>query len=151
LPLTVYRLVKEAKGAGALPKGPQNFLDGLTLSPEAAKEFSPLKLDGRPLVDFVSQPERVVAALISAEKNNAYGQSATFRSHAASADPRLLMENFELNNALALALGINLKLNAAEPALLPGTKAKFQLTISNDGTKAAVVKRSWIAEKETKI
>src|SRR5262249_52720287 len=138
LPVAVYRLVREAKGAAPLPKGPKNFLDGLQLPDEIAKQVQPPTIDGRPLTEFINQPERIENALISAEKNNAYGQSMTgARSHASSTDPRLSRVNQNLNQALAKTLGINVTLRSAESVLVPGTKTDFQLVIANNGAKPA--------------
>ena len=65
LPAIRYRLLREAKGAPPLSENARTPLDGLELLkvPDAFKaDVAPPKIDGRPLIDFIDQPDRVLAA-----------------------------------------------------------------------------------------
>src|SRR5262249_24937338 len=69
MPLIRYRLDRAAKDAGALPNDSHNFLDGLSLSQEAANQFTAPKIDGKPLTDFVAEKGKILNALIAAGRH----------------------------------------------------------------------------------
>jgi len=137
MPMIRYRLEREAKSAGSLSKESHSFLDGLRLPDDIADRLAPPTIEGKPLGDFVGESRRVAEALIAAEKDKAYGESAlALRAHAAAADVRVLRMNQELNNALAAALQVSVDFRSVQPVLLPGTHPEFGLTISNNGIRA---------------
>src|SRR5437588_7246668 len=105
MPMIRYVLVREAKGADALTKDSHNFLDGLRLPAEFMSALDLFKLGGRPLIDFVDQPDRVLAMLISASKS---ADSSTTSQHAMSLNIRtpLQLLRERMNLALAQAAGI---------------------------------------------
>jgi len=56
LPLTRYVLVREAKGIGAVPHDSHNFLDGLRLPEEIAKQIPTPAIEGHLLTDLWTSP-----------------------------------------------------------------------------------------------
>jgi LmbE family N-acetylglucosaminyl deacetylase len=151
LPLIRYVLVREKEFLSPLPPGSHNFLDGIALTGETAKQLSPPTIDGKPLTEFIDQRDRIVTTLISAEKDKPYGEPVTVsRTNASRNDGRLSRMNENLNNALASTLGISAKLISTDTVLIPGQTAKFQLSISNGGSRGATAKRFWFGEKDGK-
>jgi LmbE family N-acetylglucosaminyl deacetylase len=151
LPPIRYALAREAKGAAPITKDSHNFLDGLRMSEEIAKQLTAPTIDGKPLTEFLDQRDRLVTTLISAEEDKPYGEPVTVsRTNALRIDPRLSRLNENLNEALAFSLGISAKLISADPVLIPGQTAKFQLSISNGGSQGAIARRFWFGEKDAK-
>src|SRR6266478_7081787 len=91
LPPIRYVLAREAKGANALTKDSHNFVDGLQLPAEFVSALALFKIGGRPLIDFVDQPDRVLATLISASKS---ADSSTASQHTASVNIRTPLQLF---------------------------------------------------------
>ncbi len=128
LPLIRYQLVREAKGAAALPENATTPLAGLELADAAdasAPDVAPPKIDGKPLTDFIDQPDRVLAALVDWRAGIATEDTGSSEDHRA----RLMKDR--LNRALAVAAGVSLTLKASPVALVPGAKATFSLVLAN--------------------
>jgi LmbE family N-acetylglucosaminyl deacetylase len=132
-----YRLAREAKEAAPLPANPNTFLDGLRLPETVARLLSPPTVEGKPLTDFVSQPERVFAALrnemsgrkIRSDQLDEIGKEPHFR---------LMMER--VNHALAAASGIALTLKPSDAVLIPASATAFSLQVANRGERAVKVR-----------
>ena len=124
LPPIRYRLEREALKAPPLPNNPSTFFEGLkppTLSPftNAAK---PLAIEGKPLTEFLDQPEVVLDALI---KSQAAAESPV---EGPWSEPRV-------GDALARAMGLSIVLTVKAPVLIRGEKATFTITLANSGSK----------------
>ncbi|MBV9958033.1 MAG: PIG-L family deacetylase [Acidobacteria bacterium] len=132
-----YRLAREAKGAAPLPSNPNTVLDGLRLPETVAPLLAPPTIEGKPLTDFVSQPERVFAAL-----KNDFGRRKIRSDQFAEVDKtpyfRLMAERF--NHALAATSGLRLTLTSSEAALIPDSATAFRLQVANNGERAAKVR-----------
>jgi len=126
LPLIRYRLLREAAGAPPLPENAAAPLSGLELPETFAAKVAAPKIDGRPLTDFVDQPDRVLAALID------WRASVSVESPAEDSDRFRLFES-RANRALAIAAGISLTLNSRANVLVPGLNTTFSINISNPG------------------
>jgi LmbE family N-acetylglucosaminyl deacetylase len=127
LPLVRYALVREAKGADGLPKDSHNFLDGLKLPDDIAKDLAPPTIDGRPLTDFTSDHDRVLHSLIVAD-NSAHeaGPKGAERDRFLSMKQRLF-------HALAVASGVTVTVTPRDKLLVPGRTSDFVIRISNGG------------------
>jgi LmbE family N-acetylglucosaminyl deacetylase len=132
LPPIRYRLIREASSAPTLPVNATTPLDGLDLAraPEAFQPEALPQIDGRPLTDFVDQPDRVFAALID--------WRASHRSADSSAKGTTRFRLFESrsNHALAIASGVTLTLNSAANELVPGVDTTFSINLSNSGLRS---------------
>jgi LmbE family N-acetylglucosaminyl deacetylase len=126
-----YALVREAKGAAPLPAGAHNFLDDLKLTETALNEVSAPKIDGRPLIDFLDQPARIIGALEASWKRS---QRFLGPNPQDSPQDKFKMSLFvhRTNQALAAVHGLTTSL-AGPDVLSPGTSATFTLVVSNQG------------------
>lgn len=131
LPVTRYVLTREAKGAQALSKDSHNFLDGLTLPEDIARELVAPTLDDRSLAEYAQQPQRALAALIDAQKRKASASGAPMAR--ASFDPRAVRHGLLFSAAIAAASGVTTKLFFAQDVVEPGSTAAFRLEVTNNG------------------
>ncbi len=136
LPLIRYRLMREAKGAPSLPENATTPLAGLEL-PEAAEAFAansgPPKIDGRPLTEFIDQPDRVLASLIDWRASQNLSDTVVAEAH------RLRLMEDRVNKALGIASGVSLTLAARPAVLVPGTNTTFSVGITNSGARSVQV------------
>ena len=133
LPLIRYRLLREAAGAAPLPQNATTPLAGLALPETFTIAAAPPVISGRPLTDFIAQPDRVLAALVDWRA-----------SEAAPAKPvddpdRFRLFESRVNKALAVASGVSLTLNSRAPVLVPGVNAAFSINIANAGSEGVHV------------
>jgi LmbE family N-acetylglucosaminyl deacetylase len=138
LPSIRYRLTREAKGAEALPSNSTNFADGLRVPDNVAKLQFPT-IEGKPLTEFASQPDRVFDALAT---------SATFRPERLNLhtpgqpdDSHLRWISERSAAALALAGGITATLSSQNGVVVRGTRAAFILKVVNKGSRSAQIMR----------
>jgi len=129
LPMIRYALVREAKGADGLSKDSHNFLDGLKLPDDIAKDLAPPTIDGRPLTDFTSDHDRVLHSLIVAD-NSAHEGGPKGEER-----PRVLFMKQRLFHALAVASGVTVTVTPRDKLLVPGRTSDFVINISNGGSK----------------
>jgi LmbE family N-acetylglucosaminyl deacetylase len=131
LPLTRYRLAKEAKGVPPLPKDPKNFLDGLQLPENIARLVEPPTINGKPLTDFVDNPEQVLAAI------SASALTAS-RAHASElgTEPRVTAMRYRRYDAIGAAAKIRVSITSQDQVLVPGATTNFTITIANHGNLA---------------
>jgi LmbE family N-acetylglucosaminyl deacetylase len=135
VPLTRYVLVREAKGAEALPKDSHNFLDGLRLPEEIAKRLQPPTVDGHPLTEYASQPDRVFDAISAALKSEGFKPGQFLEGPAGESHLHLI--SGRTDTVLALASGITTRILPADPNVVPGTHAAFMLKVTNAGDRPA--------------
>jgi len=133
LALTRYVLVREAKGAEALPKDSHNFLDGLRLPEEVAKQLAAPTIDGHPLAASVDNRSLVFEQLVALRRN----YDSLERSDKTY---RFFFMRQRVERALALSAGVIFKV---EPSVVVTTNstADLPLTISNRGTQTIGVLR----------
>ncbi|MDX6404034.1 MAG: hypothetical protein QOH70_1489 [Blastocatellia bacterium] len=131
LPVTRYVLTREAKGAGALAKGSRNFLDGLTLPEQTAKQLAPTLIDGRPLTEFVDQRAKVIAALDTERHGRISVNGAEADFH------RFDLFSARLNRALGLATRVVLKVAPPSSVVTPGSSTTLTFKLSNSGSQPA--------------
>ena len=135
LPLVRYLLVREAKDAQALSTDSHNFLDGLRLPDDLAKQLQPPTIDGKPLTDFVTAPDRVLDFL-----NEARGHGL-FNTITNEYAPRSFLMRMRLESALATASGVKAVLMPRNgDAVVPGEDYRLVLMISNEGTRKVEVR-----------
>ncbi|HEY6045109.1 MAG TPA: PIG-L family deacetylase [Pyrinomonadaceae bacterium] len=132
LPLIRYRLAKEAKGAEAISKDSNTFLDGLQLRESVGKQLAPPTIEGRPLTAFIDERDRLFDALEAAAK-----RFNTPTEPAGEARRSFMLHRFEY--ALQNTSGINARLVPRNQVVVPGERATFDLVISNHGDLPAQV------------
>jgi LmbE family N-acetylglucosaminyl deacetylase len=119
LPPIRYRLEREAPNAPALPNAPSSFLEGL--KPRTSRP--PLVIDGKPLTEFLDQPDVVLDALIK--------WRVRVGAELSSEDPS---SEARVGNALARAAGLSIALSVKEPVLIRGEKSNVTITLANTGS-----------------
>ena len=144
IPPIRYRLVREAKGAAPLSaKDSHNFLDGLRLPENEAKEVSAPMIDGRPLTEFLDEPGRIIDAL-----QGSWNATQRFLGP----NPRDVPQDrfrtsifiHRTTQALAALHGITASL-AGPDVLSQGTAATFRLVVSNNGHDPITVSKNNLA------
>jgi LmbE family N-acetylglucosaminyl deacetylase len=135
LPLIRYMLVREAKGTMPLSvKDSHNFIEGLQLPDDLAKQLQPPTIDGKPLTDFADAPNRVLDVL-----NEARGHGL-FNPIKNEYVPRSLLMRIRLETALASATGIKAELMPRNgDAVVASEDHRLMLLISNEGTRTVEV------------
>jgi len=132
LPMIRYVLVREAKGTDALTKDSHNFLDGLRLPPEVAKQLTPPTIDGKPLTEFVDHREQVLEALLAANRNLPRGE-ISWSPAVRPADLRKTAMLGRFNEAEAIAAGVSARAILPTNLLIPGQSGSFEIAITNSG------------------
>ena len=140
LPLIRYVLVREAKkpeihntldGVSLNDANLHNFLGGLRLPEDIAKQLAVPMFDDQSLIEYVKQPQRVLAALIDAQKRNAAAFGG--RITASFVDPRAVRHRLLLSAAMTAASGITAKFISNQEVAQPGSAAGFRLELMNNG------------------
>jgi LmbE family N-acetylglucosaminyl deacetylase len=131
MPLTRYRLERQAKSAGAIPVDAHDFLAGLQLGQEVANRLTPPTIDGKPLTEFVDDREKLLNVLSTTRKGNA--KEGVF---ALETEPRRMRMASSRNTALSLLTGVSAKLTNNGQVLIPGNNASLELEIANKGKEA---------------
>jgi LmbE family N-acetylglucosaminyl deacetylase len=132
MPLTRYRLDRQAKSSAAVSNDSHNFVEGLQLSADAANQLTSPMIDGKPLTEFIDQKEKVLNALLAV--SNSVGKDA--ESAASGAEQRRVRMQMRFNAALSVAAGLSAKLSGNTQILIPGESASFDLELTNKGTDA---------------
>jgi LmbE family N-acetylglucosaminyl deacetylase len=145
LPLTRYLLVREAKGAEALPKDSHNFLDGLRLPEWVEAKVEAPTLDGHPIFEFVAERSRVLDALLAARKKGYASLSWFLKYH----EHHIEEVTWRAQWALAAAAGINIQFTASQPAFVPGASGSFSINLENTGERQVLIDRISIPGAET--
>src|SRR5712692_2939742 len=133
LPLIRYVLAREAKGADALAKESRNFVEGLKLPEPIAKQAQPPTIDGKPLIEFIDDRERIFDALVAARNENGLGKEIKGYPTAPVGDSRLTRTFTSYNKALAATSGVVATM-AVRDVLVPGESGSIEVTVSNRGT-----------------
>ena len=136
LPLIRYSLAREAQSAKQLPGAAKTFLEGLSLPESVNARLASPTIDGRPLTDFIEEPDRVLNALIGWRRK----QKPT-TSVAAEHSQRLELIIARGNRSLGLASGVLLTLKSDDSILVPGNSARFNITLANTGERTVRINR----------
>jgi len=154
LPMIRYALVKSATGAPPMPgQESHNFLDGLQLSDQMAQQLSAPTIDGRPLTDFLGDRDRVLAALMQANRSGAAAEGE--RGHASrefkcfgepgtvvhDLDPKRDLFLERLATAIRESSGIKAQLAARDGGSVVGETEPFALRVVNNGSMPVELKR----------
>jgi LmbE family N-acetylglucosaminyl deacetylase len=131
LPLTRYRLVREAKGAQPLTKDADSFLAGLVVPAELVPRLAPLWGDQSMIP--INERELVLPRLLALAKS--FHQAN--RPQTLIAMPRVAAMAKRLDAALAAAAGISVAVVSEAKTLVPGTVANFDITVTNHGNVEA--------------
>jgi LmbE family N-acetylglucosaminyl deacetylase len=140
LPLTRYRLAREAKGAAPVPSDSHNFVDGLSLPVGLAALVAPPAINGKRLTDAMDQRKLLIHTL--ADMKSKIGQYLADNGGPTRAvgGYRLAYQSWRVNSALLAIAGITASLSAKE-VLIPGERTSFSFTISNRGPEAVPLLR----------
>ncbi len=160
LPIIRYALVREAQGAEQLPVGAKSFLEGLSLPEAISERLAPPTIDDRALTEFIEEPNRVLIALIGWRR-----KQRNLTNVPAEHSHRQGLTIARGNRALGLTSGITLTLKSHNSLLVPGSPARFTVSLANTGERTVQIKRlsfhSWgtrepldaadqlVADKET--
>lgn len=140
LPPIRYVLVREAKGAEALPQDSHNFLDGLRLPDEVSRQMAFPILNGSLLELSADRPD-ALAQLIAAFQRGSYSRSM---DGTGDAQRRSLMK-MRVEQALTLAAGIDYEVRPTSSFVIPGSTLDLWAKLSNFGSASANVKcNSWV-------
>jgi LmbE family N-acetylglucosaminyl deacetylase len=143
LPMIRYALVKSVSGGNTLPTDSHNFLDGLQLPAQVANESAVPTLTGS-LLDLSANREQAFAQLVEGFKHGSYGHVL-----ARPVDPaRRARMKERVEQAMALAAGINLDVKPSETTVVPGSVISLSVRDANE-TKSTTVRdcSSWIASR----
>ncbi|HYN24249.1 MAG TPA: PIG-L family deacetylase, partial [Pyrinomonadaceae bacterium] len=136
LPLIRYALVREARGTEQLPGGAKTFLEGLSLPGAVSARLAPPTIDGRPLTEFIEEPDRVINGLIGWRRRQ---RNSTNVSAEHSHRLGLIIERG--NRVLGLTSGVALALESHNSLLVPGNPARFTVTLANTGERTVQINR----------
>ncbi|MDQ3666210.1 MAG: PIG-L family deacetylase [Acidobacteriota bacterium] len=136
LPLIRYALVREAPATAPLPRGAKTFLEGLSHPEAVSVRLAPPMIDGRPLTEFIEEPDRVLNALIGWRRRQ---RSST--NVPAEHSHRMGLITERGNRALGLTSGVTLILKPHNPLLVPGNQARFTVNLANTGERTVQINR----------
>jgi hypothetical protein len=136
LPLIRYALVREAQGTERFPAGAKSFLEGLSLPEAVSARLAPPTIGGRPLTQFIEEPDRVLNALIAWRRRQSNSTNVP-----AEHSHRLALVVERVNRALGPASGVALILKSHNSLLVPGTPARFTVSLANTGERTVQINR----------
>ncbi|HEY0404313.1 MAG TPA: PIG-L family deacetylase [Pyrinomonadaceae bacterium] len=142
-PLIRYRLAREAKGAAPLPGHAQTFLEGLQLPQAIASRLATVKIEEPSPTDALNLREQLFDTLGAAREAGRLSGDFTEKNR----EPHLRLMNERLNSALAALSGITATLAARETTLVPNDAGHFSLDITNDGSRAAIIRTIYFRER----
>jgi len=143
LPMIRYALVKSVSAGNTLSTDSHNFLDGLQLPAQVANESAVPSLTGS-LLELSANRDRALAQLIEGFKHGSYGHAV---ARPMDPDRRARMKD-RVEQAMALAAGINLDVKSSETTVVPGSVISLSVRDANE-TKSTTVRdcSSWIASR----
>ncbi len=126
LPMIRYALVKSATGAAPMPaQDSHNFLDGLQLPADLARELTPPTVNGKSLTELMDNRALLVRSLAEYDT----------RLHSTQVIPlRVMRPIWATREALAAASGVEAHLALIEPVVVPGANASAKLEVTNHGS-----------------
>jgi LmbE family N-acetylglucosaminyl deacetylase len=130
LPLIRYSLVREAQSREQLPAGAKTFLEGLSLPEAVNVRLAPPTIGGRPLTEFIAEPDRVLNALIGWRRGQR--NSTNVPAEQSHRQARITESG---NRVLGLTSGVLLTLKSPNSLLVPATPAGFTVNLANTGER----------------
>ncbi len=130
-PVIRYRLVREAKGAEALPKDSHNFLDGLRLPKEVADEIEVPPITPDWLMQSIDTRQLTRDVLIKGYRRGLYGLSSVNEKDR----HRLALMRNRLEQAIAVFAGVKMDVDIAPASVIPGSSAKVAIHVKNGGAQ----------------
>ena len=113
------------------------LLDGISLPDRISASIAPPHLGASTLVESLSSGERLVDALIEKLiEKRAEGTSAALHERYGAQFVRVIRFTTALEQAIALALGLNLDVTVSDPIVVPGQKLVARVTLRNGGVRA---------------
>ncbi|HSS20945.1 MAG TPA: PIG-L family deacetylase [Pyrinomonadaceae bacterium] len=142
LPLTRYRLIREAAGTPPFPPSAATPLAGLELSAKLAARLAPPQIEGKPLTEFLDRPDRVLGALVDWQA--AFDLVPNHETAEVQSEPkvmalsakdgtRVLLFAHRMDRALAVASGVSLSLKSKSAVLVPNVSTSFAIVLANGG------------------
>ena len=128
--------MREAQGTEQLPVGAKTFLEGLSLPEAVSARLAPPTIDGRPLTEFIEEPDRVLNALIGWRRGQRNSTNVP-----AEHSHRLALITERGNRALGLTSGVLLTLKSHNSLLVPGNPARFTVSLANTGERTVRINR----------
>ncbi|MCM3869171.1 MAG: PIG-L family deacetylase, partial [Pyrinomonadaceae bacterium] len=136
LPLTRYSLVREARGSAQPPADAKTFLENLSLPEAVSARLAPPTIDGRALTEFITEPDRVLNALIGWRR----GQRSSSSVPAEHSHRQALITE-RGNLALGLTSGALLTLKSHDSLLVPANPAQFTVSLANTGERTVRINK----------
>ncbi|MEA2205950.1 MAG: hypothetical protein QOE77_2726 [Blastocatellia bacterium] len=134
LPVIRYVLTREATDRYPLTKDSHNFLDGMQLPDNVAKEIAPPLIDGKPLTQYVDQRDRLLAVLLATKKERYTSKRDQ------TGDPARTSRMAELlDSAIGTAAGLEISIAPVNSDAVPNSTAEFLVTLSNRGSSSPFV------------
>jgi LmbE family N-acetylglucosaminyl deacetylase len=113
------------------------LLDGITLPERISASIAPPRLGASTLVESLASGERLVDALIEKLiEKRAEGTPAALHERYGAQFVRVIRFTTALQQAIALALGLNLEVTVSDPIVVPGQKLAARMTLRNGGVRA---------------
>jgi LmbE family N-acetylglucosaminyl deacetylase len=131
LPLTRYRLVREARGAQPLTRDADSFLAGLVIPVEMQPRL--VMPEGDDAFIPMTDRERLLSSLLALAKRFHQRNS----SHDIVTMPEVAALEKRINAALGAAAGISVEVAPETTALVPGVPTNFTITVTNHGNAEA--------------
>ncbi len=131
LNLIRYQLLKASANTPTLPAGATTPVAGLQIPPSLASRLAPTS-DGKPLTEFLNQPDKLLDALIDWR----LGQS---RAPVVEDAYRLLLLEKRISKALELASGVSITVAPERKIVVPGTTTNFTIGLANAGDRGIKV------------
>jgi LmbE family N-acetylglucosaminyl deacetylase len=131
LPLTRYRLVREAKGAQPLTKDADSFLAGLVIPAEMQPRL--VMPEGDDAFIPMTDRERLLSSLLALAKRFHQRNSP----HDIVTMPEVAALEKRINAALGAVAGISVEVAPETTALVPGVPTNFRITVTNHGSVEA--------------
>lgn len=127
-----YRLVREADGVEGIPKDSHNFLDGLKLREEVAKEVAVPTLTGS-LADLAGNRLQALSQLIEGFHRGDFGVPI---EHPVDSSRRARMKS-RVERAFAVAAGISFVVHPSTAVVIPDSTLDVSIKILNSGAEPA--------------
>ena len=113
------------------------LLDGITLPEKISTSIAPPHLGASTLVESLTSGERLVDALIEKLiEKRAEGTPAELHERYGAQFVRVIRFTAALEQAIALALGLNLDVTVSDSVVVPGQKLIVRVTLRNGGVRA---------------
>ena len=132
---SIFKLVASASDEKL--KRDAGLLDGIALPEKITTSIAPPRVGGSSLVESLASGERLVDALIEKLiEKRAEGTPAALHERYGSQFVRVIRFTTALEQAIALALGLNLDVTVSDSVVVLGQKLTARVTLRNGGVRA---------------